>query len=115
VLSELLGPLKLSYRILDEKTLEITTAREAHETLTVEFYPVRPLLTRERTGEQLANELRNRFAPKSWDEMGGAATVVFDVPSASLIVAQSQPVQIEIERWLSGVANAPANDPRGKR
>lgn len=107
-LNELLSPLKLSYRILDEQTLEITTAREARETLVVEFYPVRPLLTRERTGEQLADELRGRFAPKSWDEMGGAATVAFDAPGACLIVAQSQPVQIEIERWLSsGAATKP--------
>jgi hypothetical protein len=107
-LSELLGPLKLAYRILDEKSLEITTAREAQETLTVEFYPVRQLLTREMTGERLAEELRSRFSPKSWDELGGAATVVFDAPSASLIVAQSQPLQLEIERWLAGGAAKPA-------
>jgi hypothetical protein len=66
------------------------------------------LLTREMTGERLAEELRSRFSPKSWDELGGAATVVFDAPSASLIVAQSQPLQLEIERWLAGGAAKPA-------
>lgn len=99
-LNDLLTPLRLSYRIVDAGTLEITTAREARDELEIEFYPVKERLAGQ-SADGLIEQIREQIAPDSWDETGGGATIDVDAPSSCLIVSQSQPVQRELEAWLS--------------
>lgn len=100
-LDELLGPLKLTYRIVDAKTLEFTTVGEARDELEVEFYPVKKLLSADGSADELMERIRKEVARASWDNVGGAATMVFDASSSYLIVSQSQPVHRELEAWLA--------------
>ncbi|HJT35013.1 MAG TPA: DUF1559 domain-containing protein [Pirellulales bacterium] len=100
-LDELLGPLKLTYRIVDAKTLEFTTLSEARDELEIEFYPVKKLLAADGSDDELMERIRKEVAHATWDDVGGAATMAFDGPSSCLIVSQSQPVQRELEAWLA--------------
>ena len=100
-LDDLLGPLRLTYRIIDANTLEITTVREARDELEIEFYPLKKLLAAGGSADELVERIRKEVAPVSWDDTGGAAAMAFDGPSSCLIVSQSQPVQRELEAWLA--------------
>ena len=100
-LRQLLDPMGLAYRVIDAKTLQITTATAASERLELEFYPVGKLLGDGRTGPQLAELIRGRVAPPTWSSVGGPGTLHFDGPSRCLIVSQSQPVQVAVEMLLA--------------
>ena len=100
-LRRLLEPLGLTYRVIDAKTLQITTATASSARLELEFYPVGKLLGDGRTGPQLAELIRGRVAPSTWSSAGGPGKLHFDGPSRCLIVLQSQPVQVAVERLLA--------------
>ncbi|HEX7447730.1 MAG TPA: DUF1559 domain-containing protein, partial [Pirellulales bacterium] len=100
-LEQLLAPLRLSYRVLDGATIEITTAREAREHLEIEFYPVKSLLAASGSADELIERIRGEVDSESWDELGGGAALAVDGPSSYLIVLQSQPVQRALEAWLA--------------
>ncbi len=100
-LDQLLKPLRLTYRVVDGKTLEITTARDARDDLELEFYAVKKLLAADGSAEEFMERLRSEVAPESWDDVGGGAVLAIDAPSSYLMVLQSQPVQRELEAWLA--------------
>lgn len=114
----------LTYRIIDAKTLEITTydaARTADRTsIEIHFYetPDRPLGPEE-TPEELVQTLKMTQEPMSWaspTRHDGLGDVIIDRPSGCLIVRQSQPVQRAIRLWfekrLAGaVLEAPPVEP----
>lgn len=114
----LLQPLGLTYRIAAPDVLEVTTRKAVAARLELEFYSVRDLVGPDNPGEALANRVKAQIAPESWNEAGGPGVLVFDAPSACLIVLQSQHTQVRIElllaRWtaealqLSPPATAPA-------
>jgi len=100
VLGQLLDPMGLAYRVIDAKTLQITTAAAAAARMQLEFYPFGKLLGSGRTGAALAEQIRTGVAPTTWTSTGGPGTLHFDEPSACLIVLQSQPAQVAVERLL---------------
>ena len=100
-LRQLLDPLGLTYRVIDAKTLQITTSTAAAARLELEFYPIGKLLGDGRTGPQLAELIRSSVAPSTWSSTDGRGELHFDGPSQCLIVSQSQPVQVAVERLLS--------------
>ena len=96
----------LAYRIIDHETLEITTAESARqpEKMVMEVHRYR--LREEETPEEFVKLLRSTVAPESWmtaelPETKYAGNIVVDVPSNSLLVRQSQPVQRQIRLYLS--------------
>ncbi|HXT60365.1 MAG TPA: DUF1559 domain-containing protein [Pirellulales bacterium] len=99
-LKSLLDPLHLGYRIIDAKTILITTAEAAGERLEIEFYRVGQLTSDDPTGEALIERIKTALAPRSWDDAGGPGSIEL-VPSDCLIVLQTQPRQIELERLLA--------------
>ena len=99
-LRSLLDPLHLNYRVVDAKTILITTAEAANERLEVEFYRVDELVGDEQTGEALVERIKGALAPRSWDDAGGPGLLEYD-PSGCLIVLQNQPRQIELEGLLA--------------
>ncbi|HEV3004757.1 MAG TPA: DUF1559 domain-containing protein [Pirellulales bacterium] len=103
VLDRLLEPLKLGYRIVNGQRLEITSARDLADELELEFYTIKPLLgegPHEDVLDQLIARIRKSVAPSTWREHGGSGVMMIDAASSYLIVLASQPVQIELERWL---------------
>jgi hypothetical protein len=103
-LSQLLEPLGLAYRIVDPGTLEITTRKAAAARLELEFFKVGPLIASGIPAQSLIEPIQDRLAPATWNDAGGPAVIHFDEPSQTLIVLQSQPVQVEIERLLAALA-----------
>ena len=100
VLDELLRPLGLTYRTVGAEAIQVTTPEAAEERLELEFYPVGPWLAKGTAGTVLAERLKARIAPSTWDDVGGLGLVYFDPPSECLLVLQSQPAQAAIERLL---------------
>lgn len=101
VLDELCEPLGMAWRVVDDHTVQLTSAEAAQRRLEVELYPVAPLLADRRTGEALVERLTLHVAPLSWKEAGGSGVVRYDAGSRTLIVAQSQSVQRRIAQWLA--------------
>ena len=105
------GSASLAYRIIDDQTLEITTAEAAQqpEKMVMEVHPY-PLLDGT-TPEEIVRLLRLAIAPESWcpetgttaerPEMRLGGNIVIDVPSNCLLIRQSQPVQRQIRLYLS--------------
>ncbi len=100
----------LTYRIIDAKTLEITTydAARTQDAMSIEvhFYetPDHPLQPGE-TPEELVQTLKLAVEPDSWyspnrPDSLGFGDIVIDRPSGCLLVRQSQPVQRSIRLWL---------------
>jgi hypothetical protein len=100
-LKDLLRPLGLAYRIIDERTLLVTSRREAESRLDLELYPVGDLLTGEQTSARLIERLRKELPGRTWNDVGGAGALHFDVPSSHLLVLQNQAAQRRIELLLA--------------
>ena len=106
-LTALLRPLGLTYRIVGDELIQVTTEEAAEERLELEFLPIGHWLDRGGSAERLAEQLKARVAPVSWSDVGGEADIYFDAPSGCLIVLQSQPAQAAIQQLL-------ATPPKGK-
>lgn len=101
---EMLLPLHLAWRVVDAKTLQVTTKKVLDSRLEIEFYPVGDLLAKE-PPEALMDRLKSRLGGAAWSESGGPGALYFDAPSKCLIVLHSQPVQIAIARVLAEKGN----------
>ena len=88
----------LSYSIRDEMLL-ITTKEGAEESLTYRVYPVADLITPQQAEgsdplaidySTLIETIAGAIEPDSWDEIGGAGTIIAYQPARSLIVRQTE-------------------------
>ncbi|MHB8902091.1 MAG: DUF1559 family PulG-like putative transporter [Thermoguttaceae bacterium] len=110
-LGQMLDPLGLDFRVIDERTLEVTTraAADAHQER--EFYRIGHLLDAGQNAAVLIDRLQREVAPGTWDSQGGQGAVMFDAASRCLVVLQNQRAHVAIEPWLQapdGQANAAA-------
>jgi len=105
-LEKLLRPLGLVYRVVDARTLQITTYKADIGRLELEFYPVERLLPDGTSASDLIERIKGRVAGSTWSDAGGPGVIHFDKRSKCLMVLQSQPVQVAVERLL---AQKPAN------
>jgi hypothetical protein len=103
-LTDLLGPLGLTYRVVGAQALQVTTREGSDQRLDCEFYRIAPLIAKGIAPAKLIERLKARVAPSTWSDVGGPAEIGFDPPSACLIVLQSQSVQERIERLLKRAA-----------
>jgi hypothetical protein len=100
-LAALLEPMSLTYRVVDEHTIEITTTRAAALHPELEFYPVRELLTGEVSGDALtARLLRELAAAGPANSALQATTIYFDSPSEHVLVRAPQSTQLRIQSLL---------------
>ena len=105
-MTSLVDALEVSFRIVDEKTVQITSRQEAAAAAEVEFYPLAELLPAGANNgniDQLMRHIQARIAPDTWAGANPKNTgrLHFDKPSRCLIVLQSQPVQIQVENYLA--------------
>ena len=112
-LERLLEPLGLSYRVVAPDLLEITTRKVVGDRLELEFYPVSDLAGRQ-APQALVEQVRGNVARNTWTDAGGPAVICFDGPSKSLLVLQSQPIQVSVERFLGQLRQKLAEERRGK-
>lgn len=118
-LNGFLADVDLCYRIIDEKTIEVTTLEEAANSANMHFEV--HLLSKQGKeidpieAEGIIASIRGAIAPESWRIPGNARTLglgdlAYDPESGCLIVRQSQPVQRMIRKWISGRTPAPIID-----
>jgi hypothetical protein len=100
-LASLLDPLDLTYRVVADDTLQITSRQAAAEQLDAEFYPVADLLSAGRAPDALGGEIVRRLGAEHFAPSGGAANLHFDVASRCLILLDGQPGQRQIARLLA--------------
>ncbi|MGI6401672.1 MAG: hypothetical protein ACOX0A_06120 [Thermoguttaceae bacterium] len=114
ILSDLLAPLQLTYVILDERLLLITTLDKANAYKTVEIHGF-STLDSPKTFEEalsLSSEMQAAVAPDSWNEESVA--IWLDVENSCWMIYQSQPVQREIRRWTDALLEKEAAAERKK-
>lgn len=90
-LEKLVRPIGLVYRAIDERTLEITTPAAAAAGKTIEFYPVRGLVT-----DDAVDGLTGRLSAAA-NVPADQIDLFYDLPSETLLVAASGPGQARIE------------------
>ena len=99
-LSDLLRPLGLAFRAVDDRTLQITTPEALDERMELEFYGLDRWLKQGVTGPTLVERLKARVGNRSWSDAGGPGDIYFDAPSGYILVLQSQPVQAALGQLL---------------
>jgi len=100
-LGSLLDPMELAYRVIDERTIEITTPKAAARHAEVEFYPAGDLLAAGSDGHELVTRLtRELNAAISAGPVLSSPSIQFDAPSKYLIVRAPQSLQHRVESLL---------------
>jgi hypothetical protein len=98
-LTALLSPLSLAWRVVDDRTLQITSVEALAATRELEFYPVSELAADAEAGDALLARLRTTL------EAGMPAepplALVFDPASRCILASLPQPLHRETERLLS--------------
>jgi hypothetical protein len=103
-LAALLEPMELTYRVIDDRTIEITTPKAAAARAEVEFYPAGDLLAAGSEAHELVARITRELAAA--DQAGPRnpaaprPSIQFDAPSKYLIVRAPQNVQHRIEALL---------------
>lgn len=98
-LSALLEPLDLTYRVVDERTIQITTTKGMAQHAEIEFYPAANALPAGSDGHELIARISRQAA--AGDSSRPQVTIEFDPPSKYLIVRAPQNIQRRIESLLS--------------
>ena len=102
VLADLLRPLGLTFRAVGPDVIQVLTKEAADERLDLEFYSIAPQLGRGVSAAALIEQVKAKIGPMAWTDSGGPGEILFDAPSRSLMVLQSQPAQAAIEQLLAG-------------
>lgn len=114
ILFDLLEPLKLTYIILDEKLLLVTSQERANQYRTVEIHNFADpdAEVSEKEIYRLTTEMLDSVAHESWNESD--SVIWLDLESKCWIVRQTQPIQREIRRWTREHTRRTKNKPSGK-
>ena len=89
LLDDLTASADLTWRAIDEHTLEITSPSAALERMDVEFYPARDLV-KGAAAEKLVSQIKAKVEPQLWieasDKPAQQCAIALDKPSGTLIV-----------------------------
>jgi hypothetical protein len=99
-LTALVEPLDLTWRVIDDHTIEITTPQAGARHADIEFYSARRLLRDDPSGAALIARVQHEL-PTATDPSLPAPALRFDAASGCLIVRASQTVQSRIASLLS--------------
>ena len=97
-LAALLEPLELTYRAIDEQTIEITTPHAAARRAELEFYPVAHTPSSE--SELIASVRRELESAGISTSLLDGVAMQYDAPSRALLVRAPQSVQIQVQAVL---------------
>jgi hypothetical protein len=100
-LFSLLEPMELTYRVIDQRTLEITTPKAAARHAEIEFYPAGGLVPPGADGHELIARITRELSAAGPAGSGlSPATIQFDSVSKYLIVRAPQGLQRRVESLL---------------
>lgn len=100
-LTALLRPMDLTYRIVDDNLLLVTTTRALEARLELEFHPVADLLSDKLDGPSLVERVKASLGDELFPEAGPGGAIRFDVPGKCLLVSLPQPKQAELAKLLA--------------
>ncbi|NLF69033.1 MAG: hypothetical protein GX575_08250 [Candidatus Anammoximicrobium sp.] len=100
VLTQLLQPMDLTYRVVDAATVQVTSPAALDACWDVEFYPVAKLPSPGETPEEFVARVRRELSGGEPDRLAGV--LHFDAPSRHLIAALPQPQQRKLAELLNG-------------
>jgi hypothetical protein len=95
-LQTLLEPMELSYRIVDESVVQITTIEALASHLELEFYK----LADEGADADIVQAAKNALGRDVFRERGGTGALMFDQKSKCVLACLSQPRHRELQKWL---------------
>ena len=98
VLAKLLLPMGLTYRIVNETCVQVTSPKVLETRLEVEFYPCLDLLPGEGGADGFEKRLRQQLGEQKLDQVG--ASLHIDRPSGYLIAALPQPLHRRLAELL---------------
>ncbi|HEV2970865.1 MAG TPA: hypothetical protein VGY55_12915, partial [Pirellulales bacterium] len=102
-LTALVEPMDLTWRVVGERAVEITTPQAAAMHAEVEFYPAGELLSGETNGQALIARIERELATAAGSEAPAAhPTIRFDAASRALIVRAPQSMQLRVASILNG-------------
>ncbi|HUE72491.1 MAG TPA: hypothetical protein VMP01_16525 [Pirellulaceae bacterium] len=104
-LTELLAPMDLAWRAVDEQTVQVTTLSALAQSLELEVYPVGTLAANAAAGEVLLARLRTALPSTGTEDAAGA--LHFDPVSGCILASLPQPQQRVVEKLLGEWASAP--------
>lgn len=99
-LTALLQPRGLTYRIYNDRTLQVTSLRAERQNPEVEIYKVADLAANSTATEELAGRIKAQVSPATWRESGGTGVIAIDPSVPCLIVSQTQAIQRQVQEWL---------------
>lgn len=100
-LDKLLGPMDLSYRMVDEMTVEVTSPQAVDTRLEVAVYALDSLLTADADSQHWIERIRRELGESLFDDSGGSGQITFDAASKCLIVALPQVPQLRVSELLA--------------
>lgn len=109
-LSAILTPLNLSWRVVDDKVLEIYSLQEARSKAECEFYSLRPLLAARMSPDTILAAVRRGTPERAWIEGGGVGSLHYDPQSRHLIVLQTSEMHAEVSKLLGTLGQKLAAD-----
>jgi hypothetical protein len=102
-LTGLLEPMDLAWRVVGERTIEITTPQAAAHHGEIEFYPAGELLAGDASGAALVTRIQRELTASTQNDPAAARPAIhFDAASRMLIVSAPQSVQLRVASLLSG-------------
>lgn len=106
LLSSLLEPLELGWRVVDGKTIAINSKEALHRTHELEVFPLAELVPQKISAADLLKRLPGENAPDQWRPQG-PGRFAYDSASNSLVVVQPQALQVEVAEWLVSILRPP--------
>lgn len=106
LLSSLLEPLELGWRVVDGKTIVINSKEALHRTHELEVFPLAELVPQKISAADLLKRLPGENAPDQWRPQG-PGRFAYDAASNTLIVVQPQALQVEVAEWLVSILRPP--------
>jgi hypothetical protein len=105
VLTEMLQPMELTYRVLDAASVQVTTPAAAEARWDIEFYPVPESLAADSTPDALVTQVRNELTGGNPGTLAGA--LHFDASDRYLIAALPQSQQRKLAALVKGWGQGP--------
>ncbi len=99
LLDSWLDPVQLGYRVIDSKTIQITSQPTLESRRDVEIYPLQG--DTDQNSTQLVQDLKLYLGPALFADAGGSGEIVFEPESRALLVLLPQPQQRKVAEWLS--------------
>ncbi|MBP87267.1 MAG: hypothetical protein CMJ64_11190 [Planctomycetaceae bacterium] len=99
-LAKLLKPMDLTYRVVSESVLQITTQEAFDARLEVEFYRIGTLLDKN-SGEDVIDAIHKAIGNGDFRDFGGDNLLTVDPNTKCLLASMSQSQHVRLEKWLA--------------